>query len=94
MDDRPKPMRDTQQRLTLKRRLHRPLDLLVRLHVQRRRRLIAHDNLRIAHQRAGQSHELALPEREIRAFFFDDVVEVDGAGCAARDGIFVCRYEG
>lgn len=88
-------MRDTQQRLTLKRRLHRPLNLLIRLHIQRRRRLITHDDLRIAQQRAGQSHELALTEREIRAFFFDDVVEVDdGAGCAARDGIVVFGYEG
>ena len=87
-------MRDTQQRLPFKSHLHRPLNLLIRLRIQRRRRLITHNNLRTAHQRAGQGHELALAEGEVRAFFFDDVVEVDVAGFAARDGDFVFGYEG
>lgn len=79
IDNRPQPMGDAQQRLALESRLHRPLDPHVGLHVQRRRRLVADDDLRIPHQCAREGHELALPEGEVGALFFDDVVEVDVA---------------
>ena len=82
-------MRNIQQSLPPKRRLHRSLNLHVRYYAQRRRRLIADNDLRIPYQSTGKCHEPALPEREIRAFFFDDVVvvvvEVNVAGFTGGD---------
>lgn len=94
VNDSPKSMRNTQQSLPLESRLHRSLNLHVRLHIQRRRRLIADNDLRIPYQSTGECHELALSEREIRAFFFDDVVEVDVAGFTGGDCDVVFRDEG
>ncbi len=58
------------------------LDLVVGIHVDGRRGLVAHDDLAAAHQGTGQGHELALAEREVEAVLLDDGVEVQAQGVA------------
>ncbi len=72
-------MSDTQQRLAPEAGRDRLLDLLIRLHIDGRRRLVADDDLRAAHEGARERHELPLAEGEVEAFLFHDAVEVDAA---------------
>ena len=82
-DDSLEAMGDTQQRLAAEPADDRLLDLLVRLEVDRRRRLVAHDDLRVADEGAREGEELALAKGEVQAFVFDRRVEVDAAGFVA-----------
>lgn len=80
---------NAQQRLAAEARRHGALNLVVRLHVDAGRGLVADDDLRAAHERAREGHQLALAEREVEAVLLDDAVEVDarrvGAGLGELD---------
>jgi len=71
-EDRLEPVSDAEQRLPLKGRHYRVLDLQVGFKIDRRCSLVANDNRAASHQGAGKSHHLALAEREVQTFFFDN----------------------
>ena len=93
-DDRLEPMRNAQQGPPPEGRRNRPLDLLVRFQVDRRRCLVAHNDPTVPDQGTRERHELALSQGVVQPLLLNHAVKMDAARYSAAIGqLDVCTNE-